>query len=98
MTCWCFKSQSVLKLRSETLSELALAQNIRLARNATKAAKIRALANSPNVKSNCSPDELQSIENALVAMEEKKKSQKKKNNRADSEDEEEDTASKNKRD
>ena len=89
MACWVVKSQSVLKLRSETLSEVALSQNLRLPRNATKAAKIRALCSCPNIKANCSDDELASIESALIAMEDKKKKTKK-DKVDDSEDEEED--------
>ena len=61
MACWVVKSQSVLKLRSETLSEVALSQNLRLPRNATKAAKIRALCSCPNIKANCSDDELAAL-------------------------------------
>ena len=90
MACWVVKSQNILNLRSETLSELALCQNLRLPKNATKAAKIRALCNCANIKANCSEDELSAIENALLALEEKKKKAKKEK-AADSEEDEEDT-------
>ena len=89
MACWCFKSGSILRLKTDVLTELASTQHIRVPRNSTKAAKIRMLAASPVIKANCSTEELADIEKALLEMDEKRKrkAQKEKTNESEEEDE-----------
>ena len=82
VTEWVMKSGNVLKLRSDTLSELLVMNHCRFAKNATKVAKIRTLLSLDAVKKACSEEERASIEAKLVILEEKKGKNKKSTNEA----------------
>ena len=67
---------SILKLRSDTVSELCALKSLTLPKSATRASKIRALAASTSIKEACSREELDKIEAVLVSEEEKRKNKK----------------------
>ena len=76
---------------SDVLSELLGRHNIRMAKSATKAAKIRRLLVLEDVTSACPPGEIEAVEKMLQELEEKRR--KKASTPAEEDREEEDQAS-----
>ena len=74
---WHAKQTTLCKLTSDILSYLLTEHNLTVRKNSSKSVKIRALLLCDDVKTNCTEQEIQSMENAVAKMEEarNKKSQ-----------------------
>ena len=87
-----FRSLKILAISSDALSNLMNLRGIHMRKNATKASKIRALAQLQFVKAECKQETLDKIESTLLSIEENRAKKKKKNTKetAEQADEEED--------
>ena len=92
-----FRSLKILAISSDGLSNLMNLHGIHMRKNATKASKIRALAQLQFVKAECKQETLDKIESTLLSIEEnrakKKKNTKETAEQADEEEDVEDEAS-----
>ena len=86
-----FRSEKILAISSDSLSQLLVLHGIHMRQNATKASKIRALMQVQSVKADCRQQTLDKIEAHLKNAEENRKKKKKNTKEAteDAEDEDE---------
>ena len=84
------RSKKILRLSSDSLSQLMKAYGLAMRKNATKIAKIRMLLKTEEAMAELSEEHRASLEAALLALDEKRKKQSKKNDDDDDDEDGED--------
>ena len=91
LLAWLIRETSLHLCTSDTLSEFLAQSNLKMPKSSTKNAKIRKLLSIQEVTTQCSPEEIQRMEQLLQEMEQKRKKQAAQQN-ADENEEEDDEA------
>lgn len=82
------RSKDIVKVTSESLSQLAAEHGLQIRRNSTKSAKIRALCQLPEVTAACTPAELEALDELLKEIDEKRRKRTKASEAENQEDDE----------